>query len=73
MGVSILMMFDDQEKVLMTYPCILFGRLEQLLEVLVALLVLVTGFTPFGHGLTVEDEDVEEGVEEEHSLGLNAG
>jgi hypothetical protein len=50
---------------------VFLGRLKQGAEVLVALLVLVARFPPLGHGLAVEDEDVEEGVEEEDRLRLN--
>ena len=56
-----------------TYSCVLFGRLEKLLEVFIALHVLVTSLAPLSHGLAVENEDVEEGVKEQDSLGLNAG
>lgn len=46
---------------------------EQLGKVLVTFLVLVTGLAPFRHGLAVEDQNVEEGVEKEDGLGLNRG
>ena len=49
------------------------GRTEQLGKVLVALLILVPGLAPFRHGLAVEDQDVEEGVEKEDGLGLDRG
>ena len=39
------------------------GVLEELLEILVALLLLVACLAPLRDGLAVEDEDVEEGVE----------
>ncbi|KAI0717054.1 hypothetical protein C8Q76DRAFT_692550 [Earliella scabrosa] len=44
--------------------------LEQLLEVLVALLVLVARLPPLCDCLSVEDEDVEGGVEQEDDSGL---
>ena len=47
------------------------GRLEDLLKVFVALLVLVARLAPLGDGLTVEDEQVEEGVEQEHHVGAD--
>lgn len=47
------------------------GCLEQLLEVLIALLVVVAGLAPLGDRLAVEDEDVEEGVEQEDDVGLD--
>jgi hypothetical protein len=50
-------------KDLATYPCVFFGLLEQLLEVLVAFLVLVTSLAPLCHSLAVEDQDVEESIE----------
>jgi hypothetical protein len=54
-----------------TYLCVVLGRLEQLFEVLVAFLVLVSGLPPLGHSLAVEDEDVEERVQQEDGLGLD--
>jgi hypothetical protein len=56
-----------------TYLCVLLGRLKHLSEVLVSFLVLVTCLTPLCHGLTVEDEDVEEGIEKKNGLVLDAG
>ena len=56
-----------------TYLGVLLGRLEHLSEVLVSFLILVTSLAPLCHGLTVEDEDVEEGIEKKNSLVLNAG
>lgn len=54
-----------------THLRILDGRLEQLLEVLVALLVLVARLPPLCDCLAVEDEDVEEGVEEKDDVRLD--
>lgn len=54
-----------------THLRILDGRLEQLLEVLVALLVLVARLPPLRNSLAVEDQDVEEGVEEEDDVRLD--
>lgn len=53
------------ESVLDQILCILLWRLEQRSEVFVALLILVACLSPFRHGLTVKDENVEKGVEEE--------
>ena len=50
---------------------ILLGSLEQRAEVLVTLLILVARFPPLGHGLAMEDENVEEGVEKKDCLGLD--
>lgn len=47
------------------------GILEELLEVLVPLLVLVARLAPLRDRLTVEDEDVEEGVEEQDDVRLD--
>ncbi|KAI3477246.1 hypothetical protein L1887_61063 [Cichorium endivia] len=44
------------------------GILEHLLEVLVPLLVLVSGLSPLRHRLAVEYEDVEERVEQQHHV-----
>lgn len=46
-------------------------RSEKLGEVLVPFLILVPGLAPLGDRLTVENEDVEEGVEEEDNVGLD--
>ena len=46
-------------------------RLEQLLAVLVALLVLVPDLAPLRDHLAVEDEDVKEGVEKGGLVGLD--
>jgi hypothetical protein len=52
---------------------VFLGGLEQGTEVLVAFLILISGLAPLGHGLAVEDENVEESVEEEDSFGLDGG
>jgi hypothetical protein len=54
-----------------TYLSVGNGRTEQGGKVLVALLLLVPGFPPLGDGLSMEDEDVEEGVEEEDGVRLD--
>ena len=54
-----------------THLRVCYWRLEQLLEVLVALLLLVARLAPLRDGLAVEDEDVEERVEEEDDIGLD--
>ena len=45
--------------------------LQQLLEVLVALLVLISGLAPLRDRLAVEDEDVEERVEQQDDVRLD--
>lgn len=47
------------------------GHLEQLLEILIAFLILVTGLTPLCYRLSVEDEDVEECIEKQDHIGLD--
>ena len=44
---------------------------EQLSEVLVTLLILVPSLPPLSDGFSVEDEDVEEGIEEEDDVGFD--
>lgn len=51
--------------------CIRLGCCEEFLEVLVTLLFLISSFSPLGDGLAMEDEDVEERVKEEDTVGLN--
>ena len=51
--------------------CVLNRQLEQLLEVLVSLLVLISEFPPLSDLLAVEDEDVEEGVQKEDDVWLD--
>lgn len=47
------------------------GLFKKLLEVFVALLLLVSRLSPSSHSLTVEDENMEEGIEEENDVRLN--
>lgn len=54
-----------------SYPSILFGLLQERLQILVPLLVLIAGLAPFGNRLAVENKDVEESVEKEDVRGLN--
>lgn len=44
---------------------------KKLLEVLVALLILITRFAPLRDRFAMEDEDVEVGVEEKDDVGLD--
>jgi len=61
----------QRETVLNEVLGVSLGCAEQLGEVLVTFLVLVTGLAPFRHGLAVEDQNVEECIEKEDSLGLD--
>lgn len=45
--------------------------LKELLEVFVSSLVLVSGLSPGGNGLSVEDQNVEEGVQEQDRVGFD--
>ncbi|KAG1884690.1 hypothetical protein F4604DRAFT_1676790 [Suillus subluteus] len=45
--------------------------LQQLFEVLVPILILVTCLHPLGHRFTVENKNMEEGVEEEDGSGFD--
>lgn len=47
------------------------GHFEQLLEVIVAFLVLVSLLAPLRHKLAVENEDVEECVQQEDDIVLD--
>jgi hypothetical protein len=52
-----------------THLSILLGIHEQLGQVLVPLLLVIPCLPPLRDSLSVEDEDVEEGVEEEDGVG----
>ena len=54
-----------------TYLRVCYWRLEQLLEVLIAFLILVASLPPLRNRLSVEDEDVEECVEEKDDVGFD--
>jgi hypothetical protein len=54
-----------------TNLCVFLRRRQQLRQVLVPLLLVVPSLPPLRDRVTVEDEDVEEGVEEEDAVGLD--
>ena len=54
-----------------TNLCIGYWCFEQLLEVLVAFLILVSGFAPLRHSLSMENKDMEERIEKEDDVGLD--
>jgi hypothetical protein len=51
--------------------CVCDGGFQQLFEVLVSFLFLVALLSPLRNELAVEDEDVEEGVEQQHDIVLD--
>lgn len=59
----------DGEAVGQKILCVGFGILEHLFEVFVSFLILIACFAPLGHRLTMEYENVEEGVEQQHNIG----
>lgn len=61
----------EREAVLDELLRVLLRRLQQRAEAVVAFLLLVPCFAPLRHGLAVEDQDVEEGVEQQDRLGLD--
>lgn len=45
-----------------TYTSVFLGRLQQLLEILVAFHILIASLPPLGHGLAMEDQNMKEAV-----------
>lgn len=54
-----------------THLRIRYRRSEEFGEILISLLVLISGLAPLGNSFPVENEDVEEGIEEQDDVGAN--
>lgn len=55
------------------YPCVFLRLVEENLEVLVTLLFMVAGFSPFCNRFSMEDENVEKGIKKKDLRRLNRG
>lgn len=58
----------DREAVTEEVLCISNWRFQQLLEIFVAFLILISSLPPLGNGLSMEDKDMEERVKEEDDV-----
>ena len=57
----------------MTDTSVLLRLFQQRFKALVAFLILVAHLSPFGDGLAVEDQDMEEGVQQKNVIRLDRG
>lgn len=62
---------ESLEKYRRAHLSILLRVHQQLREVLVPFLLVITCFSPRGDGFSVEDENVEEGVEKKDGVGFD--
>ena len=56
---------------MLAYLSISDRHLQQLFEVFIAFLILVTSLTPLGNSFSVEDENMEEGVQKQDDIRFN--